>query len=249
MGYGVEELAAAAGIGVDTLRYYQAQGLLERPKRVGRRARYGERHLATLRRIRALKEEGLPLAVIRRVLRPGRRGSDAALARALRAERGARRLTRSELARESGVPEVLIEAVERTGLLEPLRPGEEARYEPGDVDLARAALALLGEGLPLDELLSIAKDHARHVAEITDRAATLFNRHVRRDASGRERDLEEVVAAFHRLLPAVTTLVAHHFQRTLVARALRRLEERGDREALARAREASRPGRLEIRWS
>ena len=36
MDYRVEALAAAAGISVDTLRFYQARGLLPSPRRVGR---------------------------------------------------------------------------------------------------------------------------------------------------------------------------------------------------------------------
>ena len=58
MHYGVEELARAVGVSVDTLRYYQAQKLLPPPTRAGRRAVYGTRHLERLRRIRRLQSEG-----------------------------------------------------------------------------------------------------------------------------------------------------------------------------------------------
>ena len=63
MHYGVEELARAAGVTIDTLRYYQAQKLLPPPARAGRRAVYSARHLDRLRRIRRLQGEGLPLGV------------------------------------------------------------------------------------------------------------------------------------------------------------------------------------------
>src|SRR4029453_7382993 len=105
MEYGVEELARAAGVRVDTVRFYQARGLLLPPRRAGRRAIYSGAHLARLRRIRTLQQEGLPLDVIRRVL--GERRAAGALARALRAEQGGRSLTRAELASESGGPEAL----------------------------------------------------------------------------------------------------------------------------------------------
>jgi DNA-binding transcriptional MerR regulator len=247
MDYGVEELARAAGLRVDTVRFYQARGLLPAPRRAGRRAVYSGAHLARLRRIRTLQQEGLPLDVIRRVL--GERRAAGALARALRTERGSRSLTRAELAAESGVPEALIRAVEETGILEPIRTAGEVRYTDADVELARAALSLLNERVPLPELLAIAIHHAESVGEVVDRAIELFDRHVRRDRQGRELAPAAVVDAFRRMLPAVTTLVAQHFQRTLISRALARLERLGDREGLRHAVAATRDtGRLEVTW-
>ncbi len=249
MTYGVEEIARESGVSIDTIRFYQAQGLLERPKRVGRKAAYGESHLSRLRRIRELKERGLTLAGIKRVVGPGRSRSEAALIGALTEGRGARRFDRAGLAKETGVPEALIEAVERSGLVEPLRDSRGASYDEADVELARAALAVLKEGLPLQDLLSLANEHASHVRDIANRAASLFDAHVRHDREGGEVDSEQVVDAFRRLLPAVTSLVAHHFQRTLVSRALERLEEHGDASGLEQALEASQSTRLAIRWS
>ncbi len=249
MTYGVEDLSSEAGVSIDTIRFYQAQGLLERPKRVGRKAAYGERHLSRLRRIRDLKERGLTLAGIKRVVGPGRSRSDAGLIGALTEGRGARRFDRAGLAKETGVPEALIEAVERSGLVEPLRDASGEGYDEADVELARAALSVVKEGLPLQDLLSLANDHAAHVRDVADRAASLFDAHVRHDGEGGEVDPEKVVEAFRRLLPAVTSLVAHHFQRTLVARALERLEKHGDASGLEQALEASQSTRLAIRWS
>ena len=68
MDYRVEELAAAAGIRVDTLRFYQARGILLPPRRQGRIAVYGDDHLARLRRIRELKRDGFSLAQIQKVM-------------------------------------------------------------------------------------------------------------------------------------------------------------------------------------
>ena len=71
MEYRVEELAAAGGIRVDTLRFYQSRGLLPPPLRRGRTAIYDDTHLETLRRIRGLQRDGFSLAQIRR-LNPSR---------------------------------------------------------------------------------------------------------------------------------------------------------------------------------
>ncbi len=248
MTYGVEELSRRAGVSIDTIRFYQAQGLLDRPQRVGRRAAYGEDHLERLRKIRELKEQGLTLAGIKRVVGPETGRLDAALIGALTEGRGVRRFDRAGLARETGVPEALIEAVEKSGFVEPLREAGEAAYDESDVELARAALAILEQGLPLNELFALATDHAAHVRDVADRAANLFDDHVRHQ-DGAEVDPEKVVDAFRKLLPAVTSLVAHHFQRTLVARALERLEKKGDSVGLEQALEASQSSRLAIRWS
>ncbi len=248
MDYRVEQLAAAAGVSVDTLRFYQARRLLPAPRRAGRHVIYGERHLARLRRIRELKRQGLPLGLIERMLSADGRGAAGSLRRALAEKRGEERYTRAELAAQSGVAEELIAAVEGAGLIEPLHSGGRESYAKPDVELARAALAVLREGFPLGELLALALRHAESTREVAERAADLFDRHVRRDRSGAERPEREVVASFERLLPAVTALVAHHFSRTLVAVALARLEERGESEALRAALGATRSGRLEVAW-
>ena len=66
------------------------------------------------------------------------------------------------------------------------------------------------------------------------------------EASGDEE--EEVRRTFERLLPRATQIVALHFQRTVVARALARLRGRGEESALERALDATQKARLEVSW-
>jgi hypothetical protein len=61
-------------------------------------------------------------------------------------------------------------------------------------------------------------------------------------------DREGVAEAFKTLLPMVTGLVAHHFQRLLVNRALKRLRKKGERDALAAAVEVTSKTRLGVGW-
>src|SRR5260370_865182 len=68
MEYRIEQLARAAGVAVDTIRFYQGKGLLEAPRREGRVTWYGDAHLDRLRRIRDLQQRGFPLTVIQRFL-------------------------------------------------------------------------------------------------------------------------------------------------------------------------------------
>jgi DNA-binding transcriptional MerR regulator len=249
--YRVEELAAAAGVGVDTLRFYQGRGLLPPPRREGRIAYYGDAHLERLRRIRDLQRQGFSLAQIRRVVsRPEARAEPEPLLAALVEERvGERSLTRAELAAESGVPEALIQAAVAAGLMEPLVGDGEERFSEADLEMARLGLTLLESGFPLQELLAQAMGHVRHVQDLCDAAIDLFDDHVRKAESTRG-DVQAITDAFRKLLPLVTRLVAVHFQRTLVARALNRLEgkqELDDLEAALRATEAARL-EVEVAW-
>jgi len=252
----VEELAATARVPVDTIRFYQGRGLLPPPERRGRVAFYGEGHLRALRRIRELSRAGFTLAQIRRLFArefgpgPGRRARGAAPARvepllAALAEEGvgARALTRAELAAESGLPEALLAAAQAGGLLEPVRVDGEERFTEADLEMCRAALAILGAGFPLHELLPLAVDHARGVQAVADRAIDLFDDHVRKRGTG-----DATSEAFQSLLPQVARLVALHFERTLVSRAMERLRASGDRDALEAALAATRSARLEVVW-
>ena len=91
MEYEVSDLAAAAGVSVDTIRFYQTGGLLPLPARSGRKAVYNEEHLARLRLIRSMATKGLSLKAIRLLLErsplpAGEPGGDAALLAALEEE-------------------------------------------------------------------------------------------------------------------------------------------------------------------
>jgi len=245
-GLRVEELAAAAGIRVDTVRYYQAKGLLPPPRRVGRVALYDEGHLERLRRIKALQAKGLSLAVIRRVLEGRPDPADEALLGAV-TDRGTAEqelVGLGDLARRTGIPEALLQAVVAEGLLVPVRQGGRTGFTTEDEVAARAGLTLLAHGLPLSELLPLAAWHHEHVVAVCERAVALFDEHVRlplRADPGLspEDQAARLVEAFEALLPAVTTLVAHHFARVLLDRATRHLEAVGsapERAAASRAR-------------
>jgi DNA-binding transcriptional MerR regulator len=251
MEYRVEELAAAVGLGVDTVRFYQAKGLLPAPRRRGRRAIYDGAHRERLERVRDLQQQGFSLAQIRRLVERPDAQREASLLSALVEEGGGRerRLTRSELAAEAGVPEVLVRAVEASGIAEPLGVGDEATFGESDLQMARAAMRILEAGFPLPALLNLALTHAQNVQGTCEEAIDLFDAHVRRSgADGEEgsHDTEAITEAFRTLLPQVTRLVALHFQRTLINRALERLAGAEESDALEAARAATESARLEV---
>ena len=233
MRYRVDQLAASCDVSVDTVRFYQSRGLVPQPEREGRLAWYGEEHADRIRRIRQLQTKGLTLAAIARVLDGEATAADADLAAAVAVARGdadghAAALTLDELASASGVPASLIQAVEREGIAVGRRVDGEVRYSTADVDVVRTALRLLEFGLPVGELLGLARDADAALRTLAVRAVDLFDAHVREpirdtvgaDPSGGARTAE----AFEALLPAVTALIANHFRRVVLEEAERRLE-------------------------
>lgn len=63
-GLTIGRLAEAAGVGVETVRFYQRRGLLEEPPRAGGIRRYGTSDLERLRFVRKAKLAGFTLAEI-----------------------------------------------------------------------------------------------------------------------------------------------------------------------------------------
>ena len=64
----LEELADRCGVTPRTVRYYQSQRVLARPRKHGHYARYNTEHVRRLQRIAELQERGLKLEAIRAVL-------------------------------------------------------------------------------------------------------------------------------------------------------------------------------------
>lgn len=227
----MEQLAAACDVSVDTIRYYQTRGLVPPPTREGRVAWYDELHAERIREVRELRRRGLTLAAIARVLEDGLDPADADLALAVAAARGEARevelLTLDGFARRSGVPASLIQAVEREGIELGRTVHGEVRYTAADIGMVRGALRLLEYGLPLVELLSLARDTNDAMVALANRAVELFDEYVRRpirDTAGSdEAAAAQLVQAFDALLPAVTNLVANHFRRVLLTAAEERL--------------------------
>jgi MerR family transcriptional regulator, mercuric resistance operon regulatory protein len=64
----IGKLAAAAGVGVETIRYYQRRGLLETPRRDREIRRYGFDDLRRLRFIKQAQAAGFTLEEIKELL-------------------------------------------------------------------------------------------------------------------------------------------------------------------------------------
>lgn len=238
MRYRVEELATRCDVSVDTIRYYQRMDVLPRPAREGRVAWYGDDHVDRLAQIQRLQDQGFTLAMIRRILHgvadPSEQALAAALAGPLTGD-AEERLTLEQLAERTGVSPTLLEVVAREGLLVP-RPGDsEAPYTTADVEAVRAGFALLEAGVPLSELLALARDHDEAMRALADRAVDLFARYVVdpiRGTTESEADAaQRMVEALQSMLPAASAVVSHHIGRRLIAAARTRIEADDEPEA------------------
>lgn len=229
MRYRVDDIAARCGVSVDTIRFYQSRQLLPPPRREGRVVWYSDEHVERLERIRALKTQGFTLAMVDRVLSGELDGTGQALAVALAAPEPSSEepLDRAGLAAATGLSPTLLEALEREGLLVPRSDDDERPYTSADAEAVRAGLALLEAGVPLSELLALAREHDAAMQAVAAQAVDLFARYVRAPARVAAGDGEEAatrtVAALRSMLPAVDTLVGHHFRRRLVAAARDRM--------------------------
>lgn len=240
----VEDLARLSGTSVDTVRFYQKRRLLPPPRREGRVGWYGPEHRERLARIRELRLRGLTLALIGRLVRGELDATDEPLAEAVVAAAGDTTagereafLTLDELAAASDVPRALLDAVVDAGLLVARRHEGEARYTAADAEIVAAGMRIVGTGLPLPDLLALARAHHARTRQTAEQAVALFDAQIRQPL--RARDLpdddkaEQLVEAFRVLLPAVSDLVAHHFRRLLLAVAQEHLEAVGDASEIA----------------
>ena len=170
-GWRIDELGQRSGLSVDTIRYYQREGLLEPPIRKGRTAVYGPTHLHRLEQIRDLQAKHLSLAAIRGLLTTERLG----LAESLFAA-GEGDYTPTQLATAAGVERDLIDELARAGVLqEPEELGRES-YDDADLRMLAAVRRMLELGLPRALVVRLCEMYATNFARMQDEVLELFTR-------------------------------------------------------------------------
>ncbi len=229
--YRVEDLADRCDVSVDTIRYYQSLELLDPPEREGRAAWYDDGHVALLERIRDLKDQGFTLAMVKRALAGQLDAGEQALAAEIArppADDDIPPMDLEGLAAHTGVSLTVLESVARQGLLIP-HADDGAGYDADDARAVLAGQALLDAGVPISELLALAREHDAAIGAVAEQAVDLFARFVRDPIRAAEGDDEaaagRMVAALQTMLPASTTIITHTFRRRLLQAARTRLEE------------------------
>ncbi|MCX5192919.1 MerR family transcriptional regulator [Streptomyces sp. NBC_00249] len=224
--YRREDVAAAAGVKVRNLRYYQERGLLPPPRREGRIAWYSDDHLTRLRLISDLLGRGYTVNGIGELLAAWEQGGG--LSQLLGLER---EMTR-DWVREEPVTMTRAELRELFGpaaTAEDTRRAAEAGYVRVEGDLVtypnrrllEATVALVRQGVPLGEILDAGDFLQIQAAALADRFVGLFRRHVI-GPDGLERlsatRLDQISAAVAALRPVAGEVVAAEFARAMARR-------------------------------
>jgi DNA-binding transcriptional MerR regulator len=241
--YRVDELAELAGISVELLRSYQSRGLLPPPTHEGRVAWYDRRHLDRLRRIRELKAEGWSIRAIAATLDDpaGLRATvDAAI------DGDDEQFDLAELAGRTGVPTAVLRSFVGSGVLRPRHDGPGAgTFTQADVHAMRALLTLLGNGVPMEEFMTVANVQLDAVKEVAEGTFELFLKYLREPLLARglppRIEAEWMAGGLRLLLQSVGTLVTYNFQRTILEVAQGYIEANGTKaEQAALAKEVRR---------
>jgi DNA-binding transcriptional MerR regulator len=167
----IDDLAHRAGVTVDTVRYYQREGLLPEGLRAGRVKLYGPTHLERLERIRDLQGRGFSLAAIRTLLVADR----GQLIEGIFADSDERRsYTLDEIIERSGVDAAFVRALRPSGLLrDPVEFGRDT-YDSEDLDLLRTMGELARLGLPTKALVELGRIYAEGVEATQREVVDLF---------------------------------------------------------------------------
>ncbi len=176
----IEQLAAETGMTVRNIRAHQARGLLAPPEVRLRVGYYGPEHVAQLRLIQELQEDGFNLAGIKRLVDDGQATAQrlARFRQALTEPPNAelpQTLTVAELGRRFRVgaeqaPQVLARA-ERLGVLV---PAGEDRYEVPSPSLLEVAEQVVARGISLGGALAVFEQIEVHCDAVSAAFVALF---------------------------------------------------------------------------
>jgi len=207
----IDELAAAVGLPVRTIREYQRLELLPPPRREGRVGRYGPEHRSRLAIIGRLQERGYSLAAIGDLMGSWERGRGLGSVLGVDANPAVLDEAPTELA-ESQLVE-LVPALAEQGLVEDaVAAGVLYRGEDGFVARSLAVLELIGlaieSGIPSAAAVEIAVGIRAGAASMATAAVDAFVEHAwpRRD----EVDVAALLSRARLLMAqAAASLVVH----------------------------------------
>jgi DNA-binding transcriptional MerR regulator len=221
----IEQLAAQTGMTVRNIRAHQARGLLDPPEVRLRVGYYGAEHVAQLKLIKDLQEDGFNLAGIKRLLR-----DDEATVQRLARFRQAlsqsaeppQTLTVAELGRRFRVsPEAAPRVLSRAETLGVLVAAGEGRYEVPSPSLLAVAERVVARGVSLDEALTVFKQAELHCDAVSAAFVTLFMREVWEpfQAAGMPADRwAEIDVTIQQLRPLATEALLAIFGQRMSAR-------------------------------
>ncbi len=221
----IDDLARDCGLTVDTIRFYQREGLLPPAERVGRTKVYGAVHRERLEQIRDLQQRRFSLAAIKAILDTDRPG----IVDVIFAGSGAD-ASFDEVVERSGVDPVLADRLRDSGLLRDPAEFGRSGYDGSDLGVLRAVADLARLGIPPDVIVELSTIYTEGVERMQSQVLELF---AGKRGPGWKDDDElrtfqlDAAAAARELHPTVTRLVEYVHQRTLQRLALGAIEGGG----------------------
>jgi DNA-binding transcriptional MerR regulator len=226
--YTIDQLAAKTGVPSRTIRFYQAKGVLEPPKRRGRVAFYDDTHAGRLKIVSELQDKGLRLRAIRELILTPDSDNDSiqqwlGLGQRLGnwVDDEPALMTEAQLQELLGNPPAgTIARLRRNGSITVEGNGVQARYLVQSPALLKIAMRLEDAGVSLDTSLKFHEILEKHMRRTADEIVEFAIKHIGK-GFGRSARPEDVTRAVECLYPtapggdAVRVTFAHEIQRAV----------------------------------
>ena len=210
----IDDLAHETGLTVDTIRYYQRQGLLPPGEREGRHRIYGPAHAERLRRIKELQSRRFSIAAIHALVS----GDGDRLDGVFADDGESLRFTFDELVARSGASMELASSLQEAGILrDPLDFGRTA-YDGDDLEMLKGMTRLEEAGVPIKALREIGRIYSEGIEETQRRIVEIFATGGSvgwTDPIELDEMRESVARDAKTMLPAMRRLVDYTHHRTL----------------------------------
>jgi DNA-binding transcriptional MerR regulator len=228
----IDDLAHDTGLTVDTIRYYQREGLLPPGERQGRHRIYGPEHIRRIKRIKELQARRFSIAAIRALVS----GSQDRLSRVFTDVGEDLRLTFAELLEQSGASPELAVALQGAGILRDPHDFGRTAYDGDDLEMMRSMAELEQIGVPATALGVLGYLYAQGIEAMQRRIVDAFEGGA--DAGGHADELArfQEVAGIEpdTVLPSMRRLVDYTHHRTLQRLALETVERGADPDPASR---------------
>jgi DNA-binding transcriptional MerR regulator len=206
----IDDLARAAEMPVDTIRYYAREGLLPPAVKQGKNRVYGTEHVERLARIRALQSKRFSLAAIRAILTSDRPNLDGLFL---------------DSDHEYDLDTLVAVSGLDRGLVDPASLGRRA-FDDADLTLLRGVAELLAIGMTPTILVELGRVYVRHFGELQREVHAMLAgwNNADWDPAEMESVQRTLTANASRLLPAIDQVLNYVHQRTVQRLTLEAIE-------------------------
>ncbi len=222
----IDDLARETGLTVDTIRYYQREGLMPPGAREGRHRVYGPEHVQRLRRIKELQGRRFSIAAIRAMV-----SSDGSRLDSVFADEGeSLRLSLDELLERSTASAELVAELQDARVLRDPQDFGRTAYDGDDLEMLRAMARLERVGIPPKALRVLGRIYADGIEVVQRSVVEVFVSGTGIAWEGDELDRFRQATSIEAklLLSSMRRLVDYTHHRTLQRVTLDAVERTGD---------------------